>query len=316
MKIACIGNITDDLTVSKDEFIKEGGRVSFFEDEVTRTVGGPASNAASVINKFNNNEHIIDFYGQVGNDANSEFIKQELLKENISLKHINFSNNVMTPFSYIIINKTKNTRTICSTRTRKDYTNAKIESIKFDTDYDFILTDGKYVEDSIELIKNNPQAVSIIDAGRVNDGILKLCQVIDYIICSEDFASIVTGIELGSKANDYFAYRKMQKIFKNAKGITITVGERGYIYEENNNVITCPAFIAEKPVIDTNAAGDIFHGAFTYALASNYDYAESLRFANITASLSTTKSGGRKSVPELEEVNTYFKKAKIKLLKK
>lgn len=318
MKIAVIGNITDDLTVSKNSFIKEGGRVSFFEDEINKNVGGPASNAASVINKFNNGKHIIEFYGQIGNDTNGNYVKEELLKEGTNFKHINISDKVMTPYSFIIINKKENTRTICSIRTRSDYTNSQIENITYDTNYDIILTDGKYINNSIELIKKNPQAISIIDAGRVNDGILKLCQYINYIICSEDFASEVTKIEMGNVKNDYLAYRKMQEIFKNAKGIAITVGARGYICEENNHVVNYPAFKTEKKVIDTNAAGDIYHGAFTYALASNYSYQDSLKFANITASLSTTKVGGRKSIPELEEVLNHLNNVneKTKILKK
>lgn len=318
MKIAIIGNITDDLTVSKNSFIKEGGRVSFFEDEINKNVGGPASNAASVINKFNNGKHIIEFYGQIGNDTNGNYVKEELLKEGTNFKHINISDKVMTPYSFIIINKKENTRTICSIRTRSDYTNSQIENITYDTNHDIILTDGKYINNSIELIKKNPQAISIIDAGRVNDGILKLCQYINYIICSEDFASEVTKIEMGNVKNDYLAYRKMQEIFKNAKGIAITVGARGYICEENNHVVNYPAFKTEKKVIDTNAAGDIYHGAFTYALASNYSYQDSLKFANITASLSTTKVGGRKSIPELEEVLNHLNNVneKTKILKK
>lgn len=321
MKIACIGNITDDLTVSSKEFIKEGGRISFFEDEVTKTVGGPASNAASVIAKYNDNEHIIDLYGQLGMDVNGEFVKKELIKEGFTLKHINFTNDVMTPYSFIIINKKDSTRTICSVRTKQDYIEPKIRNINFEKNYDYILTDGKYVTDSINLIKNNPQAISIIDAGRVNEGILKLCQIVDYIICSEDFASKVTGIPMGTIENDYCAYKKLQEIFSGSKGITITVGERGYIVEENNQVINYPAFKIDRPVIDTNAAGDIFHGAFTYAMASKYSYYDSLKFANITAALSTTRVGGRKSIPNLDEVylnmdKDNLNKNKVKVLTK
>lgn len=319
MKIAVIGNITDDLTVSKDNFIKEGGRVSFFEDEVNKNVGGPASNASSVINKFNQNEHQIDFYGQIGNDTSGNFVKQELLKEGTNFKHINISNKIMTPYSFIIINKKENTRTICSIRTKSDYLKSEIENINYETDYNIILTDGKYVENSIELIKKNPQAISIIDAGRVNEGIIKLCHHIDYIICSEDFASEITQIEMNTPVNDYLAYKKLKETFKNAKGIAITVGARGYICENNNHITNYPAFKLENKVIDTNAAGDIFHGAFTYALASNYSYQDSLKFANITAALSTTKIGGRKSIPELEEVlKQYNKNTNIntKILKK
>lgn len=321
MKIACIGNITTDLTVGSNEFIKEGGRVSFFEDEVTKTVGGPASNAASVIAKYNKGEHIIDLYGQIGNDAEGEFVKSELIKEGFKLEHINFSNKVMTPYSFIIINKKDSTRTICSVRTRSDYKDSKIEDFRCNNDYDYILTDGKYAMDSINLIKKNPQAISIIDAGRVNEGVLRLCQIVDYIICSEDFASDITGISMGTEENDHLAYQKMCSIFGNAKGITITVGGRGYIVEENNQIINYPAFKTDMPVIDTNAAGDIYHGAFTYALASGYNYYDSLKFANITAALSTTRVGGRKSIPNLDEVSLNMAKEnlnkdKVKILTK
>lgn len=315
MKIACIGNITYDLTVSGDTFLTEGTRCSFSDSNIT--VGGPASNAASVLSKFNvKGENIIDFYGQIGNDENGKFICKELQKEHIGMKHLNISENYMTPFSFIVINRSTNTRTICSLRTKKDYDNPMIDNIIYENDYDYILTDGKYVENTIQLIKRNPQAITIIDAGRVNDGILKLCQIVDYIICSEDFASEVTGINMDDGKNDLAVHERLKQVFKNAKGITITVGARGYICEDENTSKINEAFETEQNVIDTNAAGDIFHGAFTHALASQYDYQDSLKFANITASLSTTKIGGRNSCPELGEVNSFFEQKIKTLIKK
>lgn len=307
MKIACIGNITYDLTVIGDKFIKEGGKSSF--SEATFTVGGPAANAAYVINKFNkDSENIIHFYGQIGTDTNGDFIYNKLSEENLDINHINRKNNLFTPFSYIIVNKTNSTRSISSLRDPKDYTNPNIENILYETGYDYILTDGKYVDNTIELIKRNPKATTIIDAGRVNEGILKLCNIVDYIICSEEFASEVTGIQTGTKAKDFIVYNKLTNIFKNAKGITITLGGRGYICEQEGQCVINKAFSTGKKAIDTNGAGDIFHGAFTHALASGYTYNESLRFANITAALSTTKVGGRNSCPDLDEVNVYFDK--------
>lgn len=308
MKIACIGNATFDMTVSGNEFIKEGVRNSY--TNATFTAGGPASNAASVIGKFGGN---VDFYGQIGKDVNGEFIYKEMLSENINLKHLKVTDKLLTPFSFIIINTFNNTRTICPVRSKEDLIKANIEEFSYEKDYDYILTDGKYVDNTIELIKNNPKAVTIIDAGRVNDGVIKLCHMVDYIICSEEFASEVTEIDMvASGLNDEIVYKKMKKIFPNAKGITITVGGRGYVSENDNKVITNPAYDSGMRVVDTNAAGDIFHGAFTYALSSGYDYYEALEFANITASLSTTKSGGRKSIPGLNEVINNKSKRRVK----
>ena len=301
MKIACFGNLTFDNTVYGDKFIVEDERNSF--DYSTMTPGGPASNAASVIAKFGNQ---VDFYGRIGNDAYGAFVRDMLKDENIDISHLKESDSVSTPFSFIIINTADSTRTINTIRSKADYNNPEIEDFAYETDYDFILVDGKYPQDSIELIKNNPNAISIIDAGRVNDGVVEVCRNVNFIICSEDFANGVTNSELNDDMeNNANIFRQMQEIFPKAT-IAITVGKNGYICEKESEIVIIPAYKPELPTIDTNAAGDIFHGAFTYAIASGYDYYQSLEFANVTASLSTTKSGGRYSCPELAEVENIL----------
>lgn len=297
MRIACFGNLTFDNTVYSDKFIVEDERNSF--DYSTMTPGGPASNAASVIAKFGNQ---VDFYGRIGNDAYGSFVSDMLKDENIDISHLKQSDSVSTPFSFIIINTNDSTRTINTIRSKIDYNNPKIEDFSYETDYDFILVDGKYPQDSIEFIKNNPNAISIIDAGRVNDGVIEVCKNVNFIISSLNFANGVTDAELSDDSeNNARIFRRMQEMFPNAT-IAITVGKKGYMCEKESDIVTIPAYEPDAPIIDTNAAGDIFHGAFTYALANGYDYHQSLEFANVTASLSTTKSGGRYSCPELEAV--------------
>ena len=301
MKIACFGNLTFDNTVYSDKFIVEDERNSF--DYSTMTPGGPASNAASVIAKFGNK---VDFYGRIGNDAYGSFVRKMLKDENIDISHLKESDSVSTPFSFIIINTTDSTRTINTIRSKVDYNDPKIEELSYETDYDFILVDGKYPKDSIELIKNNPNAISIIDAGRVNDGVIEVCKNVNFIICSAAFANGVTSSRLSDDSEENSRiFRQMQELFPKAT-IAITVGKKGYMCEKDSEIVTVPAYKPEAPTIDTNAAGDIFHGAFTYALANGYDYYRSLEFANVTASLSTTKSGGRYSCPELEEVENIL----------
>ena len=303
MKIACIGNITYDYTVTTENFIKEGLKASFINP--TYTVGGPASNAAYVISKFKNK---VDFYGQIGQDNFGNYIYNELYNEKVSLSHLSVYEKTSTPFSFIIVNPKNATRTICSVRNEDDLVNPSIYYFNYETNYDYILTDGKYYEESKKLIENNKKAISIIDAGRVNNSVIKLCKIVNYIICSEEFASELTGIKMETEEEYLKCYEALKKTFTNALGITITIGSRGYIAENGHN----EPYNSGLPAIDTNGAGDIFHGAFTHAIANGRDYYESLEFANITASLSTTKSGGRKSCPELSEVETIEKQKKLK----
>lgn len=309
--IACIGNTTHDKTVSTKFFIKEGKRNDF--RGALKSVGGPTSNAASVLAKFGNQ---VEFYGQVGNDNDGYFVCQEMTREKIDISHLHISNNVMTPDSFVVINTTDNSRTIFSTRSDSDFDHPTIEKIEYGTNYDYILTDGKYTDETIELIRRNPQAITIMDAGRINDGNMRLAQHIDYIICSEDFANGLThetiDYEIESTSKIFW---KLKSMFPKVKELAITIGEHGYICERDGEVIIMPAYQHGKTTVDTNGAGDIFHGAFTHALANGYGYYESLEFANITASLSTTKPGGRTSCPSLEEVEHIIKKGGKRLVR-
>ncbi len=312
MKIACIGNTVYDCVVSGDKSIEEGVRNSY--DNAVLSAGGPASNAASVIAKYGD---YVDLYTRIGNDENGKYVYKQMLMEEIRLNHISISDEIMTPYSFVVINTSGNTRTIFTLRSKEDYVNPKIENIKYEKDYDYILTDGKYVEETINLIDNNPQACSIIDAGRINDGVLEICKHIDCIICSEDFANGVTNMEINDDYdNNVGVFNKMKEMFPKAKQIAITIGKRGYICEKDSEVVIIPAYEPEEKTIDTNCAGDIFHGAFTHAIANGYDYNKSLEFANVTAALSTTKRGGRSSVPDLEVVESIINKKNKVLIKR
>ena len=312
MRIACIGNAVYDLIISSDTFPKEDMRNNY--RGIIYNVGGPASNAASVIAKFGGE---VDFYGKVGNDEYGKRIISTMYNEGINIENLKISDSSSTPLSIIIINTSKATRTICTVKSEKDYIQPNIENLNYKNYYDFILTDGKYPEETKKLIKENPNAKTIIDAGRVNKGVIELCGIVDYIICSEDFANEVTGITInGDIKSKREVYRKMKEIFPNSKEIVITIGKNGYIFKKDNEILNYSSYNSGLPAIDTNGAGDIFHGAFTYAISKGYDFYKSLEFANITASLSTTKSGGRASCPDLEEVESIMNQKNKMLIKK
>ena len=302
--IACIGNIAYDFVVFTKKYVAENSKASYAGCDIN--TGGPASNAACILSRFGNK---VDFYGRIGNDDFGKEVFKKLSLEGINLTNVKIFKEVMTPFSFVIVNKETATRTINSVRSSKDLENAYIENIRYESNYDFILTDGKYSENSIELIKRNPQAISIIDAGRWDKGVIKVCENVDYIICSEEFANNVTGLKINNDyKNDVLVFNKLKERFPKAKGITITVGKYGYIYERDNIVLINPPFNCGKPSIDTNCAGDIFHAAFTHALANGYNYYDALEFANVTASISTTRTGGKDSCPTLEEIDYFINK--------
>ena len=61
--------------------------------------------------------------------------------------------------------------------------------------------------------------------------------------------------------------------------------------------------------IDTTGAGDVFHGAFIYALFQRWTVLQCLHFASAAALRACGRYGARASIPELQEVHSFLEKA-------
>ena len=61
--------------------------------------------------------------------------------------------------------------------------------------------------------------------------------------------------------------------------------------------------------MDTLAAGDVWHGAFTLALAEGLDVAAAGGFANAAAAIKCSRAGGRLGAPTRAEVEALLARA-------
>lgn len=314
-KIACLGNITYDTFAYTENFPVENSRTDY--SKLDTSPGGPAFNAASVLDKFGD---AVYFYGFIGDDPYSKLLKMDINETGINCEHLVQRESFAMPSSYIIVCSNNKTRTINAYRDPKD--NSKALFCSYGNDYDYILTDGKYPEAFKELKQNNPEAKTIIDAGRCKDEIVEIAKDIDYIVASEDFANDLMDknglnyhVDMNDKDQTLAVLTFLKKYFKKST-IAVTVGKYGYLFfDDQGNLVNKEAYDFDK-VLDTTAAGDIFHGAFTHALANDFDFEDALDIANITSSLSVTRYGGRNSIPELNEVMSIKDNSNKELLNK
>ena len=84
----------------------------------------------------------------------------------------------------------------------------------------------------------------------------------------------------------------------------VTDGENGVFFTGSNGIEHIPAFDVE--VVDTLAAGDIWHGAFALRVAEGEDERTAITFANAAAALKCTRNGGRSGCPVRAEVNDFL----------
>lgn len=87
--------------------------------------------------------------------------------------------------------------------------------------------------------------------------------------------------------------------------ICVTLGEEGAVLLDGDRLYEESGFPVEA--VDTTGAGDVFRGAFVFALLRGDDPAAILRFANAAAAISCTREGAIGGIPTLEEIEELLK---------
>ncbi len=78
--------------------------------------------------------------------------------------------------------------------------------------------------------------------------------------------------------------------------ICVTDGDNGVFFFDGDAIEQIPAFAVD--VVDTLAAGDVWHGAFALGIAENLAETDAIRLANAAAALKCSRRGGRDIYPD------------------
>lgn len=296
MKALCIGHASYDISMPVSEYPVENKKY-----RLTSKVeggGGPACTAAYLMGKWGLEAY---FAGVVGNDVYGNRIKSELETVGVNTKYLEFNYENPTNTSFIIINEQTGSRTIFSNVSE----GVNLSSNQFDFEPDVILIDGHEVKASEFVLMRYQKAITVIDAGRPTEEVINLCHKVKYLVCSKEFAETVSGIvvDFNNQTTLVSMYQKLKETFNNE--VVVTLESHGSLFSVNGEIKLMPAIKVKAE--DTTGAGDIFHGAFTYALAKGRNLETALKLATITAGLSVTKIGSRNSIFKLEDVEIYAK---------
>jgi sulfofructose kinase len=134
------------------------------------------------------------------------------------------------------------------------------------------------------------------DIDHVTERTSALIAAVTIPIFAEQVPTAVTG--------ESDAERALRSLRRTHDGLLcVTLGSRGSMLLEGDHLHVAPAPTVNA--VDATGAGDIFRGAFIYALLRGDPPPEVLRFANAAAALSCTRPGAIDSVPTLADVEQF-----------
>jgi sulfofructose kinase len=142
---------------------------------------------------------------------------------------------------------------------------------------------------------------AILDAEIADVAILeRLTGIADHVIFSE------RGLAAWSADDVEGGLRRV--LSKGARVAAVTLGAKGVTWIEAGSPEKLRHLSAYPvKVVDTLAAGDVFHGAYALALAEDQAPGNAMRFASAAAAIKCTRPGGRSGAPDRAEVEAFLR---------
>ncbi len=245
------------------------------------------------------------YVGALAKDSGGEFLMADMARFGMTTEYTDMVEGKSSFASYVLLSDASTSRTCVFNKDNlPDFVldEKKQQAIK---DADILMVDGNELENAIEaakIAKENGTKV-LYDAGGLYDGIERLLPYADILIPSEEFSLGHTG-----KATAEEAAKALYEMYS-PEIVVITQGARGGILYDGKTVTAYPSFPVE--VVDSNGAGDVFHGAFAFAMTRGYTPYNCCIFSSAVSALKCTKLGARDGVPNFEETVEFLKERGI-----
>ena len=278
--ILVVGLVTVDLIYYLNKLPSKG--IKYFSKEQIKSTGGNASNASIAISRLGGS---VTFVSTLGNDFFGNYILKELKSENINTNHIIVKNNLNTSNSCVTVDS-KGERQIVNYRSK----NLDFEDNQFikENNFNAYLTDGRLEKASIFILnearRNNKPG--ILDAENpVSEKTVKIASHVAFSLQGLESFTNTSSVEKSLKI--------VKKLYKNF--CCVTDGKNGVFFLEKNELVQIKP--PKIKAIDTLAAGDVWHGAFTLAISLGTSLLNACKFANLAASKKCRNLGGIKGSP-------------------
>lgn len=261
--------------------------------------GGPACTAIVTLAKFG---VPTSFLGSVSDDYLGKRIIENLISYGIDISNLKVTPGHTSQFAFIAISP-GGYRTIFWHRGSMPPLAASDIDLSLYPRMRMLHLDGLMIEACIEAARQaKARGVPVMmDAGTMREGSKDLVSLVDILVASETFAEPM----IGKGADPREALKALKAL--GPRHVVITLGEKGSVGMDEAGIYRQPAFPVDA--VDTTGAGDVYHGAYIYAMLQGLDMQGCMRFASAAAALKCLHVGAQPGIPSLGEVMKFLEEA-------
>jgi sulfofructose kinase len=300
-------NATDTLVVV-DRYPPCGAKVPI-EAEIV-SPGGQVATALATAAKLGLRAKYI---GTVGDDERGRIQMASLRETGMNLDDVEIRAGCPNQSAYIVIDRASGERTIFWNRPdclRLDPARITPGMITCARMLHIDGHDTAAVEQAARLAREHGIPVSL-DVDTIYPGLERVLGLVDYLVSSTEFPARWTGEADPLRALEILQTRFLIQIAAmtlGADGALARVMRDGGL-NAGGGYIYSPGFVVNAA--DTTRAGDVFHGAFCYAVLNGATMRDTLEFANAMAALNCTRLGARGGIATAAEAHRLMEQARL-----
>lgn len=241
------------------------------------------------------------YIGALAKDSGGEFLLADMKRFGMSTDFVDMVEGKSSFSSYIVLSEESASRTCVFNKANlPDFEIDEKKAMAIRT-AQVLMVDGNELENAVKgaKIANESGCKVLYDAGGLYDNVEKLLPYSDILIPSEEFALGHTGAATAEEAAKILFDKYSPEV------VVITQGVKGGIIYDGREIKSYPSFKVDA--VDSNGAGDVFHGAFAFSVTMGYNYYDSCVFSSAVSALKCTKLGARDGVPNFDETIKFLK---------
>jgi sulfofructose kinase len=292
-----VGQNATDTLILLSHFPAYAGKVAFERELLSP--GGQVASALVTCAKLGLR---VKYIGTVGDDERGRIQLESLRESGINLDDVEVRENCPNQTAYILIDRATGERTVLWQRNdclRLDPESMTAEKITSGRLLHIDAHDTATVAKAAQIAREHRIPVTV-DVDTIYHGFDQVLPHVDYLVASSEFP-----VQWTNERDPFRALEMIQEEF-HIPVAAMTLGALGALARVEGSFIYSPAFVVN--CADTTGAGDVFHGAFCYAVLQKMPMRETLEFSNAMAALNCTALGARGGISTIEQARALMQR--------